>query len=587
MSASLPAPANERSPSEDAHRFPSWLAQFIVEQDTARYTAIDQAVWRFVLLQMYDRLKHTAHPAYAQGLADSGISCEHIPSVREMNACLSRMGWGAVCVDGFIPPRAFQAFQAARILPIAAEIRSPEHLPYTPAPDIIHEAAGHAPILRDATYAQYIRTSGEVASRAFSSKADKAVYDAIFALSALKEDPDHNEVQLDAAERSLSAALASVTQLSEAARVARLYWWTAEYGLVGTPADYKLYGAGLLSSLWESHSCHDPSVKKLPLSAECTHFDYDITQAQPQLFVARDFEHLLSVLDDVDGTLAHRIGGSYAIRTALAAGEVATVRFDANADVVGVITSAQTEGDVVEALQFAPGAQFATNGIASERSHTESYVVLGPLNDGTTAKRLASGAWRRHCQGTRLCLDFASGLRVQGDVLERISAQGDAGIVRVSALQVGRGDDVLFNAPTNVCSLTFRGNVLTAEAGSRYDTESTDLEHAMYNRPRVPKLRSRSAATARLNQLYGAMLDARSEPTASMVARVTQLHGQLTSELSTEWLLRWHLLDCLQQARQQGALTQTLERELEALELHYHGRHPIAMGLRYFSGRSA
>src|SRR5690349_12480216 len=124
---------------------PPHLRQFVVEQDYARYTGVDQAVWRFVLLQTRSRLIETAHPAYRNGFEATGISVERIPSIAEMNDRLARFGWGAVCVDGFIPPRAFQEFQARGILPIAADMRTLAHLAYTPAPDIIHEAAGHAP----------------------------------------------------------------------------------------------------------------------------------------------------------------------------------------------------------------------------------------------------------------------------------------------------------------------------------------------------------------------------------------------------------------------------------------------------------
>src|SRR3954469_3391158 len=136
---------------------PHPLRRYVVEQDYAQYTEVDQAVWRFVLLQMYQRLERTAHPAYREGLAKTGITVERIPRISEMNECLQRFGWRAVCVDGFIPPRAFQEFQAASILPIAAEVRTLDHLVYTPAPDIIHESAGHAPILTDPEYAAYLR----------------------------------------------------------------------------------------------------------------------------------------------------------------------------------------------------------------------------------------------------------------------------------------------------------------------------------------------------------------------------------------------------------------------------------------------
>src|SRR5690349_2627917 len=224
-----------------------------------------------------------------------------------MNRRLAAIGWRAVCVDGFIPPRAFTAFQALGVLPIAAEIRTPDHLPYTPAPDIIHEAAGHAPILIDPVYAAYVRAVGEVGARAFASPADARIDRAVRVQSELKETAA-DDALLGAAEIELERAVAALGEPSEAARVARLYWWTAEYGLVGTPEDYRLYGAGLLSSLGESHFCHRPEVRKLPLSAACVDVGYDITRPQPQLFVASDFEQLHSVLDEVRRTLAHSIG---------------------------------------------------------------------------------------------------------------------------------------------------------------------------------------------------------------------------------------------------------------------------------------
>ena len=93
---------------------------------------------------------------------------ERIPRIAEMDACLGDYGWGAVAVDGFIPPRAFQEFQALGIMTIAANIRSSDHIAYTPAPDIVHESAGHAPIVPDPTYREFLRCIGEVGSKALS-----------------------------------------------------------------------------------------------------------------------------------------------------------------------------------------------------------------------------------------------------------------------------------------------------------------------------------------------------------------------------------------------------------------------------------
>ena len=96
--------------------------------------------------------------------------------------------------------------------------------------------------------------------------------------------------------------------MSESTKASRLYWWTAEYGLVGGLDDPKLYGAGLLSSLGEAAHCLTPAVKKVPLSLVCADTEYDITRMQPQLFVARDFDHLFEVLEAFEATLGWRRG---------------------------------------------------------------------------------------------------------------------------------------------------------------------------------------------------------------------------------------------------------------------------------------
>ena len=191
-------------------RVPAHLRQHVVQQDYGAYDEVDQAVWRFVLLQTYDHLKDAAHPAYAQGLAQTGISVERIPRIEEMDACLSDYGWGAVVVDGFIPPRAFQEFQALGIMTIAAAIRRRRHIAYTPAPDIIHESAGHAPIVPDPKYRRFLQRFGEIGSRTFASPEDRAVYEAVRSLSDLKEDRDSTAEIIDLAQRRLDAAIAGV-----------------------------------------------------------------------------------------------------------------------------------------------------------------------------------------------------------------------------------------------------------------------------------------------------------------------------------------------------------------------------------------
>jgi phenylalanine-4-hydroxylase len=169
---------------------PRHLRAFVQVQDHARhYTPRDHAVWRFLMLALTRSLRDTAHDVYIEGLARTGIALDHIPSIDEMNACLERIGWRAVVVDGFIPPAIFMEFQALRVLVIALDMRSVEHLLYTPAPDILHESAGHAPFIVDVDYAEFLQRFGEIGMKAIANEHDFALYEAVRALSILKEDP--------------------------------------------------------------------------------------------------------------------------------------------------------------------------------------------------------------------------------------------------------------------------------------------------------------------------------------------------------------------------------------------------------------
>ena len=105
-----------------------------------------------------------------------GIPLDRIPKVDEMDKKLDDYKWGAVTVKGFIPPIIFMEFLSRRVLPIAVDMRTLEHVTYTPAPDIIHEAAGHAPIIANTDYADHLCAYGEVVKKAIQSKHDSELY---------------------------------------------------------------------------------------------------------------------------------------------------------------------------------------------------------------------------------------------------------------------------------------------------------------------------------------------------------------------------------------------------------------------------
>ena len=146
-----------------------------------------------------------------------------------MNEKMSKIGWGAVPVRGFIPPWAFMEFQSLGILPIACDMRSRHHLTYTPAPDIMHESSGHSPIIINDQNSQYLKHYGKIAYKAVFSKEDENIYFAIRKLSDLKEDKNASEKDILIAEHELLEAKQSQTTPSEATLLSRLHWWTVEY----------------------------------------------------------------------------------------------------------------------------------------------------------------------------------------------------------------------------------------------------------------------------------------------------------------------------------------------------------------------
>jgi phenylalanine-4-hydroxylase len=539
----------------------------IVQQDYSRYTAVDQAVWRFVLLQTHDRLKATAHPAYGEGLGQTGISVERIPRISEMDEHLAPFGWGAVCVDGFIPPRAFQELQSLSILPIAADMRTAEHLVYTPAPDIIHEAAGHAPILPDPVYASYLRRIGAAGARAFTLPDDTAVDQAIYALSEIKERPTATTEQVARAEEALLSARAGVKRVSEAARLSRLYWWTAEYGLVGTPDNYKLYGAGLLSSLWESFACHDPKVTKPRLSVVASDVDYDVTRPQPQLFVTPSFEALHDVLDHVVRTLPSAQGGEAALAEAELAQEIATITLSSEARLYGCLSRRICVAGASLVLEVAERSRVELAGrrVDSPRA----YAVLGDAR--TAIAGLAAGAVRLH---------LAHGVRLHGTLRSfQVAPDGAAALLIVEAgrLQAqGELDQAL--GPGHVVLLAEAA--LGAHAGAPSDFfPSTQLPQTL-----VPKAHTLPPGESALLGLYETALSAlRSSLGADVVPVFERVHRELTEHFAHDWLLRWNLLESLYKLSLHVPLAEQLRRELEMLEIHYHYRQPIASGLGYLS----
>jgi phenylalanine-4-hydroxylase len=405
---------------------PLHLRKYIVPQVYEKYTPVDHAVWRYVMRQNYSYLKNVAYYPYIPGLKKAGLTIEKIPSLQEINDALTLIGWGAVTVDGFIPPAAFMEFQAYRVLVIAADIRQLEHIEYTSAPDIIHESAGHAPIISDTKYNQYLSYLGSIGTKALFSSKDYALYESIRALSILKEIPNVDQQQLEDAEALVVYNQQNLGAPSEMALLSRLQWWTVEYGLIGSIDQPKIYGAGLLSSIGESASCMDPKVKKIEYTIDALTYSYDITKPQPQLFVTPTFQNLIDVLEQFESTMAYRVGGLESVSKAIECKNICTAVFSSGLQVSGVfckvytdehhaIKYINTQGPTALAFkdQLLPGhdVNYHAHGFGSPIGKLKDATKS--LEDYTTADLLSAGMK----VGDVVALAFENGILVEGKLV--------------------------------------------------------------------------------------------------------------------------------------------------------------------------
>ncbi|MDJ0839175.1 MAG: aromatic amino acid hydroxylase [Acidobacteriota bacterium] len=566
-------------------RIPAHLRRFVVQQDYSAYDEIDQAVWRFTLLQTHHQLKHTAHQSYVKGLNRTGIYLDRIPRIEEMNDCLSEFGWGAVCVHGFIPPRAFQEFQALGILTINADIRRAGNLAYTPSPDIIHEAAGHAPIIPDPIYARFLKRFGEVGKQAFASKEDLAVYTAIKDLSSIKEDLNSTPAQIEQAMEDLYKALDSVPVTTEAAFLGRLHWWTVEYGLIGKPEDYKIYGAGILSSVGESTMLHLPEVKKMRLRARCVETDYDITEQQPQLYVVESFERLDEILDQVVADFAFKVGGKLALQRAVASGEVGTVHFNSGLQVIGELT--EIVGGKPGYLRFTGPCALACDGKILD-GHDRTYHADGfgmpvdRLADGIALSSLSTydlGRFGYRGPGSRISLDYRSGIHLEGNLDNIVTnSRGDLLLLTFNNCRVTMGDRLLFDPAWGSYDLGVGESVPSAHAGA-VDLDywpATEFSEATY-----PKHKRYSSSEQQLLDLYRNNLAAWDEGVETALSVFAETTEVLERDFPDHWLQHWNMLEKLVEVDRGVKLSARLKTTMKEIESRDFSRIPVTLGLRY------
>ena len=537
---------------------PKHLLQFAVDQRYDDYTPVDHAVWRFIMRQNIFFLREYAHKVYFQGLLDTGISFERIPRIEEMNEILGKIGWGAVAVDGFIPPAAFMEFQAYKVLVIACDMRQIHHIEYTPAPDIVHEAAGHAPIIVDREYSNYLQRFGEVGARAMSSKKDFELYQAIRHLSILKEQPNSDEKEVDEATREVERRFKNLGEPSEMALLSRLHWWTVEYGLIGSLENPKIYGAGLLSSIGESVSCLEPHVKKIPYSIDAMNQPFDITTKQPQLFVCRDFEHLKDVLEQFASKMAYSVGGLEGISKAVECANVATCQYSSGLQVTGVFD------------------EVITGSISNQPSTINSPIYLhanGPCALAYKDKELSGhgrdyhkdgfgspiGNWKptELKAGKKAKLEFESGITVEGDVDKLLERDGKLLLVTFTNCTAKFGDRVLFDPSWGNYDMAV-GDRISSVFNGAADKDAYN-QVALVPKERTIKVPS-NAQRRKLENLYAQVRKIRE--TKKGYERLGEIWETQQAEHPEDWLLSMEIFEILDMTEQQPQLKTKIEKFL-------------------------
>jgi len=560
--------AYESNPILD--KLPSHLKQFIKPQNYKDYTAIDQAVWRYVMRKNVNYLSKVAHESYLDGLKKTGISTGAIPNMYGMNRILKEIGWAAVAVDGFIPPSAFMEFQAYNVLVIASDIRQLENISYTPTPDIIHEGAGHAPIIAHPEYAEYLRRFGEIGCKAISSGKDYELYDAVRHLSIIKEAKGMPHDEIERAEKHIEHLQENMGAPSEMALIRNLHWWTVEYGLIGDVDSPKIYGAGLLSSIGESTWCLTDEVKKLPYTLEAAKTAFDITKPQPQLFVTPNFAHLSQVLEDFANTMALRTGGLNGAKKLLDSNALGTLELSTGIQISGVLRTIaehgakpiylSTEGPTALAYR---DKELVGHGI---ENHPDGFgFPVGKLKGINLAIEDMSPRDLKAYdifEEERVALEFEGGVKVAGEIITGTrNLMGKIILITFKDCTVTFGDKLLFSPDMGLYHMAVGQRIVSAYNGPA-DLKSFDLVSHRLSESKIGK--APSAERLRLETYYQQLHDYRSG--ANTTTSRSRLFEEVKTYFPTDWLLPVELYELALSGGRED-LAKAILKHLETVKL--------------------
>ena len=231
---------------------PGAAVDWTIPQRWAGYTPAEHDTWDRLFERQSSMLEGRVTPTFLEGLDVLRLHRRGIPDFVDLSERLRRLtGWSVVAVPGLIPDRVFFDHLANRRFVAGRFIRTPQQLDYLEEPDVFHDVFGHVPLLANPMFADYMQAYGEGGLRALK-------------LGALEN-------------------------------LARLYWYTVEFGLIREGKDLKIYGAGIVSSYGESHfALEDPSPNRIAFDVKrVMRTKYRIDDFQRNYFVIDSFKDLL------------------------------------------------------------------------------------------------------------------------------------------------------------------------------------------------------------------------------------------------------------------------------------------------------
>lgn len=227
--------------------------QFI-EQHYGDYDAEAHDVWRILYERRLRTLRDTGSDVFLRGIERIGLSPDRVPDLADVNRRLARRtGWSALGVTGFIPAAAFFQCLSHRRFPTTLIVRPRAQLDYLPEPDIFHDVFGHVPLHSDPIFADFLQRFGALAARARNER--------------------------------------------ETTEMARLFWFTVEFGLIRERGEVKIYGSGLISSHGDAANALGDNCDRRPFDLDAVLSQpFEIDRLQDVLFVIESFEQLFEAV---------------------------------------------------------------------------------------------------------------------------------------------------------------------------------------------------------------------------------------------------------------------------------------------------